>query len=1647
MPKLRYIDASFNKLAALPAELKGPLSPVLVDLNLSNNKLQDIPKYFQNSGLQFLDVSSNHIQHVPVVILTLSKLHTLNLSGNLGLESVPYGLGGLRNLTLLGMDDLPYILNLPSNEKGKISPLSFLRSRARGMQEISHYQVVVVGSNGYAAALDDVSQVVSKRAKRKQFTFLQFRNSSELLFFQRVFALPSSIYLVVWDCENNQHPNSLLRTLLHLSIYASTSQVIVAACWKQAISPSKESDVQKQLDGCLWNDIRSQVHLQFVCLDKDTVTDRVYSSFCLLDSIKNLAQTHLTKVTVPNSYAVLVSAVQKTLSILKHENRPFLITEGYFWDIVRSSPQHDLAGHKELALVTTFLCSLGTIKHLPSTCLSKSDTYVLDAQWFLGVLSGLLQQRQNIRSLSALFPAKCLIDFLECPYLQSPLPYSLHMFASQHGLAVATSSHEILIPSMLLNSMPSSTCSDFTSQYNIRRVYTFRLTPATFWGRLIAHLLMNMSQLVSSADTENSGEMSNLPNEEMANWDYWSKGMVVWLAGSQLLFSVEAIDPLLTQTYCEGLEIRVSKTLIGMRAMNIIMGTINSLLLNWYSELCKTVDILVPCPQCISEKSTPHPFLFPIQDCCLAATHGISLQCPRHQSVPFHANGILQDLYQSEEQNELSMFASPELLSVNLEEDTLCISPAPSKTVFEGVYKKIKVAIKPFPHPVSNPARQSTSESTFLDFWHEFIILRHISNSNMSPYLVNLMVASVGPLGLVFPCAYYRSLEEVILDGSIRLTQLLRVRIVYQLSVSLEALHSIKVIHRHVCLANIMVYSLNPNDTDNIKLGGFSEASFALNQGVATKLCGAFPAPEMCKSDNEYDERVDVFAYAFTAYEILTRKKLCFREGVRFQAASSQSDRPSLHSVSTMTPYFTPLLERCWGQNASKRPFFTEIVRFFNNPVNVLTREAQMLSDSHEFYAAAVHFQRSSDNYIKHVYVCSGILSQDDSAILSYFSLPHLTLKQHTALPSRFIICVCCTSQYLWISFQHKYVQIYAASTLKLIKKIQFNHHVLCMSAGPNVIYLGLENGDVHMYNLCSGTPLQNPAKSKAVCRGTPLRVIESLEDFVICASNKMCYRLHPDTLEEWQRILTLPEKRADVRCTAMAIDRGADKEYLWVGFRRSQEVLVFDGLSGDKTYSISCCRVLNMERSEVHVLTILVVLDTVWVGLNTGHVLCFSAFSPTPLLLTYFKLHKENVRQLTLLHPSYMGPSSISLLESCSEVCENDHHALPYSIPHVITPQSVPILSCGQGLQQALPRVGSGGCVLITQGSQTSSSSLHAVVLDGPDSIGAKKLEYQTQRKASFYMEGASYVDSSIADSTSLDLSSLPLHPATHEDPLTPTTPVTVGESLYSATYSATEQSGDLQSSDWVLVSKHDIPPQVPLMSEAKCDGSPVGKHSRGWENFLATNTSPQHGVHQVPTPHLVGYIEPVHSLVAQNSAVHSTETYSEPLAHTYSMRPLEEDELVYMELKNEPLSGGIPLVPSLLQSREIIGFEKECSESVEILDEQEHLTVQQPSIVDSGGEDEDLDPYLIMRSAGISSCRDDFHSVSLPLHVRLPHSIGSTPLHDGSSKNDCATSNTTQAVDINTSTQSQSSPEDFVATQEYVDSLNATPPGPVVP
>ena len=104
LPSLTELNLSHNQLTEIPDVPEW--SSVLSVLDLSHNGLSTLPLNAVASSLRNLNISHNHICNVPLCICGFATLHTLDLSDNPDIHSLPAEMGHLSNLTCLHLRNL-----------------------------------------------------------------------------------------------------------------------------------------------------------------------------------------------------------------------------------------------------------------------------------------------------------------------------------------------------------------------------------------------------------------------------------------------------------------------------------------------------------------------------------------------------------------------------------------------------------------------------------------------------------------------------------------------------------------------------------------------------------------------------------------------------------------------------------------------------------------------------------------------------------------------------------------------------------------------------------------------------------------------------------------------------------------------------------------------------------------------------------------------------------------------------------------------------------------------------------------------------------------------------------------------------------------------------------------------------------------------------------------------------------------------------------------------------------------------------------------------------------------------------------------------------------------------------------------------------
>lgn len=161
--------------------------------------------------------------------------------------------------------------------------------------------------------------------------------------------------------------------------------------------------------------------------------------------------------------------------------------------------------------------------------------------------------------------------------------------------------------------------------------------------------------------------------------------------------------------------------------------------------------------------------------------------------------------------------------------------------------------------------------------------------------------------------------------------------IFYGIAHALGALHKHKVFHRDLKPANVL---LGDNYEPYLADFGLSRrsAEFRMTGNIGSPL---FMAPEIMDETGEYNEKVDIYAYAMTVYFTLSDSPdyeydggLIIRTQSALMAAVFARKRPVRRA--SINDAYWGLISRCWAPDPADRPSADEICTELENPKYVL---------------------------------------------------------------------------------------------------------------------------------------------------------------------------------------------------------------------------------------------------------------------------------------------------------------------------------------------------------------------------------------------------------------------------------------------------------------------------------------------------------------------------------------------------------------------------------------------------------------------------------------------------------------------------------------------------------------------------------------
>ncbi|GAA0170657.1 hypothetical protein Leryth_019668 [Lithospermum erythrorhizon] len=238
--------------------------------------------------------------------------------------------------------------------------------------------------------------------------------------------------------------------------------------------------------------------------------------------------------------------------------------------------------------------------------------------------------------------------------------------------------------------------------------------------------------------------------------------------------------------------------------------------------------------------------------------------------------------------------------------------------IYRGIYKQRAVAVKMVRIPTHKEETRSLLEQQFKS---EVALLSRLYHPN----IVQFIAACKKP-------PVYCIITEYMSQGTLRMYLNKKepyslsiesvLRLALDISRGMEYLHSQGVIHRDLKSSNLLL-----NDEMLVKVADFGTSCLETQCQEAKGNMGTYRwmAPEMIR-EKPYTRKVDVYSFGIVLWE-LTTSLLPFQGMTPVQAAfavAEKNERPPLPP--SCQPVLAHLIKRCWAENPSKRPDFSEIV-------------------------------------------------------------------------------------------------------------------------------------------------------------------------------------------------------------------------------------------------------------------------------------------------------------------------------------------------------------------------------------------------------------------------------------------------------------------------------------------------------------------------------------------------------------------------------------------------------------------------------------------------------------------------------------------------------------------------------------------------
>lgn len=742
--------------------------------------------------------------------------------------------------------------------------------------------------------------------------------------------------------------------------------------------------------------------------------------------------------------------------------------------------------------------------------------------------------------------------------------------------------------------------------------------------------------------TQNPTCSRSSPNDFLSSGEtqveYWRTGL--YYKDLQIMFRIESLKNSGQFEGKDGVLIIASANKEGTNMIFQLVDLVMSVIKDWFPGLQKDSNGLggfeqkVPCFECI-KLGRARPFLFNVEACLSPITKNESMiECGYFADVQAKNHkvsvaDVIPDLALHDVDPKLII--NPKEITYK-ENDASLIEVGRYGKVYRGKCRGKLVSI-----------------SKYLDAYSELHAEVMQLHQLRHPCLVGIVGTCINPLkALILDEPPLKSADFLLVKKKIPVPRLTIFRIAAEVAAALRFLHSRGFIFRDLNAANVLLWSLDPGSLCHCKVVSDSITRH-LSRVNLTSFQGAkgFIAPEVKligkrKHYSVYGHKADIFSFGMFVYQLITRK-YPYHDILphRIDEAIESGERPNLQDVEisfTGYHYLTRIMKSCWEANPMKRPDTEMIIK------ELCTAQTQMVTcmmpisgerslrraiavTPSNFAKAGHHIRLHSELWV----CCDG----KEGAEVSIFNTKTMARMSRIFIKDNYVQCMALCGDHIWVSsragIEYGVIDIFSIESRELVHNITMHENsVCCITATDKAVYLGTLElfcfcflNDIRTIKANTNKPVYKYVSEYAVDG------IACTQQSVWVAHTRYIYFLNLDSLSLEGCIHR--DRQQEAYIGQLSFDQ--DKNIIWSAHLGGVIFSAWDASNKCLLYDINPGTHLKRISPDTNdpnlVMTAMTpALDTVWVGMASGHIMVFHEDE----LLSWFHPYRSYVRFLTCI-------------------------------------------------------------------------------------------------------------------------------------------------------------------------------------------------------------------------------------------------------------------------------------------------------------------------------------------------------------------------------------------------------------------------------